>query len=109
MSWDSLGMYALISGICWVIGAYGAFRNHRKVAVEVTGLGSLVFFLFIVGLWISLERPPLRTMGETRLWYSFFLSMIGTTFLFAGMEAKATGLPVRAQMFYYARYSFAPE
>ena len=77
MSWDSLGMYALISGICWVIGAYGAFRNHRKVAVGVTGLGSLVFFLFIVGLWISLERPPLRTMGETRLWYSFFLSIIG--------------------------------
>ena len=45
MSWDSLGMYALVSGICWVIGAYGAFRNHRKVAVGVTGLGSLVFFL----------------------------------------------------------------
>ena len=77
MSWDSLGMYALVSGICWVIGAYGAFRNHRKVAVGVTGLGSLVFFLFIIGLWMSLERPPLRTMGETRLWYSFFLSVIG--------------------------------
>ena len=45
MSWDSLGMYALVSGICWVIGAYGAFRNHQKVAVGVTGLGSLVFFL----------------------------------------------------------------
>ena len=77
MSWDSLGMYALVSGICWVIGAYMAFCNHRKVAVGVTGLGSLVFFLFIVGLWMSLERPPLRTMGETRLWYSFFLSIIG--------------------------------
>ena len=77
MSWDSLGMYALVSGICWVTGAYGAFCNHRKVAVGVTGLGSLVFFLFIVGLWMSLERPPLRTMGETRLWYSFFLSIIG--------------------------------
>ena len=47
MSWDSLGMYALVSGICWVIGAYGAFCNHRKVAVGVTGLGSLVFFLSV--------------------------------------------------------------
>ena len=28
---------------------------------------------FISLLWHSLERPPLRTMGETRLWYSFFL------------------------------------
>ena len=27
--------------------------------------------------------------------------------MFAGMEAKATGFPVRAQMFYYARYRFA--
>ena len=77
MSWDSLGMYALVSGICWVTGAYMAFRDNRKVAIGFTGLGSLVFLLFIVGLWISLERPPLRTMGETRLWYSFFLSIIG--------------------------------
>ena len=77
MSWDSLGMYALVSGICWVTGAYMAFRDNRKVAIGFTGLGSLVFFIFIVGLWISLERPPMRTMGETRLWYSFFLSIIG--------------------------------
>ena len=77
MSWDSLGMYALVSGICWVTGAYMAFCDNRKVAVGFTGLGSLVFFIFIVGLWISLERPPMRTMGETRLWYSFFLSIIG--------------------------------
>ena len=77
MNWDSLGTYALVSGICWVTGAYMAFRDNRKVAIGFTGLGSLVFLLFIVGLWISLERPPMRTMGETRLWYSFFLSIIG--------------------------------
>ena len=64
MSWDSLGMYAFISGICWVTGAYMAFRDNRKVAIGFTGLGSLVFLLFIVGLWISLERPPMRTMGK---------------------------------------------
>ncbi len=28
-------------------------------------------------MWVSLEHPPLRTMGETRLWYSFFLPMTG--------------------------------
>ena len=26
---------------------------------------------------MSLERPPLRTMGETRLWYAFFLPTAG--------------------------------
>jgi ABC-type transport system involved in cytochrome c biogenesis permease subunit len=28
-------------------------------------------------MWISLERPPLRTMGETRLWYSLLLPLSG--------------------------------
>ena len=32
---------------------------------------------FIAMLWTTLERPPLRTMGETRLWYSFFLLVAG--------------------------------
>ena len=77
MSWDSLGLYAFVSGVCWVAGAYEAFRYRQKLAVGVSGLGSFVFFLFIIGLWVNLERPPLRTMGETRLWYSFFLSIIG--------------------------------
>ena len=39
--------------------------------------GISVFAAFIIGLWIGLERPPMRTMGETRLWYSFFLSLVG--------------------------------
>lgn len=37
----------------------------------------LILALFIVGFWVTLKRPPLRTMGETRLWYSFFISIIG--------------------------------
>ena len=77
MSWESLGLYALVSGICWITGACLAFWDYRKTAIGFSGLGSLVFLLFIIGMWVSLERPPLRTMGETRLWYSFFLSVVG--------------------------------
>lgn len=77
MNWDSFGMYALVSGLCWVIGAAFAFKGWRKGALTLSGIGSLVFLLFIIGMWIELERPPLRTMGETRLWYSFFLSLVG--------------------------------
>jgi len=40
-------------------------------------MGLIIFSLFIAGMWISLERPPMRTMGETRLWYSFFLPAAG--------------------------------
>ena len=42
-----------------------------------TVAGLLVYFAFILGMWFSLERPPLRTMGETRLWYAFFLPTAG--------------------------------
>ena len=68
MSWDSFIYYALVSGLCWLAGAIWAFREKRSMAMTFTGLGSLVFFVYIIGMWINLERPPLRTMGETRLW-----------------------------------------
>ncbi len=45
-------------------------------------LGTLSLGVFLAMLWVGLERPPLRTLGETRLWYSFFLPFIGQiTFL----------------------------
>ena len=47
------------------------------MAYTTTALGLLAFFSFILLMWMSLERPPLRTMGETRLWYSFFLPFAG--------------------------------
>lgn len=37
----------------------------------------LLFVYFITSLWINLERPPLRTLGETRLIYALFLPIIG--------------------------------
>lgn len=54
--------------------------RHRALygAAVVLGLASvLILASFIAGLWVSLERPPLRTMGETRLWYSFFAFAAG--------------------------------
>ena len=51
--------------------------KRRLPAAVLTGCGSAIFMTFIVGVWISLGRPPLRTLGETRLWFSLFLSLIG--------------------------------
>ena len=77
MSWNTFLIYALLSTLCWIVGAWLAFRDKREAALSFSMLGSAVFLLFIIGMWVSLERPPLRTMGETRLWYSFFLSVVG--------------------------------
>lgn len=89
--------------LLWAAGAYFAWRGIAPTGMDggklsllgeertaqrqrrqkslwpfiMTILGLVVFFSFIVGLWVSLERPPLRTMGETRLWYSLFLPTAG--------------------------------
>ena len=78
MSWDYFIYFSSASVILWIIGAVVAFRTNKRLMPTIfTGAGLVIFFLFIVGMWISLERPPLRTMGETRLWYSFFLPVVG--------------------------------
>ncbi len=78
----------------WVAGTVSAFRGNRKTAIALSAAGSLVFLAFITGMWVMLERPPLRTMGETRLWYSFFLSVIGavlyTKYRYSWMLAFST-------------------
>ncbi|MCL2502292.1 MAG: cytochrome c biogenesis protein CcsA [Bacteroidales bacterium] len=78
MSWDYFVYFAIVSLIFWIIGAVAAWKNTQAWKVYVpTIVGLLVFFAFILSMWISLERPPMRTMGETRLWYSFFLPVAG--------------------------------
>ena len=77
MSWEQFVYFAIASVLLWAAGAYTAWKDKRTAAVAFTVSGLVLFFLFIVLFWISLERPPLRTMGETRLWYSFFLSLAG--------------------------------
>lgn len=53
------------------------YRRRRTTAVLFASFALAVLGAFIAGLWLSLCRPPLRTMGETRLWYSFFALFAG--------------------------------
>ena len=70
--------FALPAVFCWGLGAMAAYRPGKSLQVVLwTVAGLAIFMAFIVGMWVSLERPPLRTMGETRLWYSFFLPVAG--------------------------------
>ena len=77
MSWDLFVWFALGAVLCWTAGAVFAWKDRPLPVYGFTLAGLAVFFAFILGMWISLERPPLRTMGETRLWYSFFLPLAG--------------------------------
>ena len=77
MSWDLFVWFALVSVALWAAGAVMAWRGRTTLVYAFTLTGLAVFFAFILAMWITLERPPLRTMGETRLWYSFFLPLAG--------------------------------
>ena len=77
ITWTLFPFFAIPAVLLWALGAYSAFKGRSAMTWTLTLLGIAVFFAFIVGLWLSLERPPLRTMGETRLWYSFFLPVAG--------------------------------
>ena len=78
MEWNHLIYFALPAVFCWGMGAMAAYRPGKSLQVVLwTVVGLAIFMAFIVGMWVSLERPPLRTMGETRLWYSFFLPVAG--------------------------------
>ena len=77
MSWEQFIYFAVVAVVLWGVGAWAAWKNKTLLANAATILGLAVFFVFILSMWISLDRPPLRTMGETRLWYSFFLPLAG--------------------------------
>ena len=78
MSWEQLPIISLLSVIFWLCGIFFAFKGKRPgTAVILSAIGTAIFLVFIISMWISLGRPPMRTMGETRLWYSLFLSIIG--------------------------------
>jgi len=77
MLWNSFIYFALVSLLLWAAGAYFAWKGKATAAISLTVVGLCVFFAYILMMWITLERPPMRTLGETRLWYSLFLPLAG--------------------------------
>ena len=77
MGWDIFIYFAAGAIVAGSIASILAFIGNRKGAMTSAIVGTAVLTAFIVHLWIYLGRPPLRTMGETRLWYSFFAGIAG--------------------------------
>jgi len=73
---------AMVAIACWVTASLsGVFA--RKIPVlklfsfVLSLAGSVVMVGFIAWYWSFLERPPLRTLGETRLWYAALIPLVG--------------------------------
>lgn len=78
MTWSEFLWFAIPSMLLWISAGTLVYTKVKKSLIDVLMVvGIAVFAAFIISLWVGQERPPMRTMGETRLWYSFFLSLIG--------------------------------
>ena len=64
MIWDYFIYFALVAALLWIAGAYLAWRNRLTQSVIATSIGLVVFFAYILIMWITLERPPMRYNGR---------------------------------------------
>ncbi len=72
MNWTDFPAYAYTAAALWFAGVLFVYLGVKKKALSVIGTllvfaGLVTFALFITRFWISLGRPPMRTLGETRL------------------------------------------
>jgi len=79
INWENFIFFSVASIICWGIASVLSAITSKKstIAILFALLGISIYATFIIGYWIFIDRPPLRTMGETRLWFSFFLAAAG--------------------------------
>lgn len=82
MTWINFPLYALITILLTAAGVVILFLPERVKFKMIIGnillfCGVFVLGCFIALLWMTVARPPLRTLGETRLWYSFFILVLG--------------------------------
>lgn len=78
LGWDIFPIFAILATLLAVAGAILALRGASVVVTRwLLWCATVVLGIFIIVLWIALDRPPMRTMGETRLWYSFCLLVSG--------------------------------
>lgn len=78
MAWNYFIYFAVISIILWLSASVLILNKNKIKLAEILFIsGIIVFAGFIAFLWKDLSRPIFKTMGETRLWYSLFLTIIG--------------------------------
>ena len=77
LGWNIFPWFAVATALLAVVASVLALFKRRTPALILSSLAVVVLATFVAMLWLALERPPMRTMGETRLWYSFFLLVAG--------------------------------
>lgn len=92
MIWQWFILMTSVFAITWLLGGLLIFKKDRTKSIKLFQwllplIGNIAILIFIALMWIELDRPPMRTMAETRLWYSFFVAWI-TWFVFLKTDSK---------------------
>ena len=77
LGWNIFPWITVATVALAVVASVLALCNRRVGALVTSSMAVVVLSAFVAVLWLSLERPTMRTMGETRLWYSLFLLVAG--------------------------------
>lgn len=81
MTWIHYPIFVYITTFLWLMGLFMALYDKSIMTRIIRDVflfaGTATIILFSILLWNSLERPPFRTLAETRLWYSIFTAIIG--------------------------------
>lgn len=77
IDWEVFPYFGIVTILFGVMAAILSWRERRMPSILLMLLSLLAISLFIIGMWVSQERPPMRTQGETRLFYSFFVIIAG--------------------------------
>ncbi len=73
---------AIAAILFWASGSLLSLLALKTPALKLPArllaiAGSVVMVGFIASYWTLLDRPPLRTLGETRLWYAALIPLVG--------------------------------
>jgi len=78
----NFNIVAITSAILWIVGLILLYLPLKKsfqpfASKLLIFTGTFLIFIYLIYLWVMLGHAPLRTLGQTRLWYSLFIASIG--------------------------------
>ncbi len=68
----AIGSIVLLAVASWL----SLFNHSLRMINTLFSIFLIAWVIWITFLWIEIERAPLRTLGETRLWYAFLVPLI---------------------------------
>lgn len=68
--------FTIIVWLLSITSLHGPWKLGSKLGRIFAIIGCIVLGLSILDIWITVERPPFKTLGETRLWYALILPLV---------------------------------